>query len=238
VLRGDLGVWTRLGTARLAAWLTRAVVHDSTLVQNVSDEALAALVQPFQSGFTEAAAAMEWAERPFELAGAVAQRFGRASYRATSWSASGTWWFASRLGLMGGAGRYPPDLAQAHPGGRYVSAALRVALRSTRPVPPVAAGERVSGARVRMLGVEAGRFVLVLRANAARLVEVAGDFTDWQPVALIEGPKGWWSLMTPLAPGTYRLNVRLDGGAWQVPADLAAERDDFSGLVGILIVGG
>ncbi|OGT95496.1 MAG: hypothetical protein A3I79_01580 [Gemmatimonadetes bacterium RIFCSPLOWO2_02_FULL_71_11] len=80
--------------------------------------------------------------------------------------------------------------------------------------------------------------MLRVRALGARVVEVAGDFTDWQAVPLVADADGTWSLAEPLGPGTYRLNLRVDGGAWSVPAGLAAERDDFNGVVGILVVGG
>ncbi len=248
VLRGDAGGWARLGPGRIALSLTRAVVHDSVLRSGaffLDTVALDSVVQvrdmlyrSVTSGYTEAATSVEWSAGSLELAASVARRFGRRDYQATAWNVSGTVWVSPRIGVIAGAGRYPPDLAQAHPGGRYLTLAMRLALSAparSRPHPAAAAAATLSRLEV----VRAGdRFVLRVRALGARLVEVAGDFTDWQAVPLVADAHGTWSLAEPLGPGTYRLNVRVDGGAWSVPAGLAAERDDFNGVVGILVLGG
>jgi 1,4-alpha-glucan branching enzyme len=73
-------------------------------------------------------------------------------------------------------------------------------------------------------------------APDARRVEIAGDFTDWQPVPMERVPAGRWRFDVRLAPGVHQLNVRVDGGAWEVPAGLASLRDEFSGGVGLLVV--
>ena len=59
-----------------------------------------------------------------------------------------------------------------------------------------------------------------------------GEFTDWRPVALHRSGSDWTATLT-VAPGTYRMNVRIDGGAWAVPPGVTALEDDF-GVVGIL----
>jgi hypothetical protein len=45
-----------------------------------------------------------------------------------------------------------------------------------------------------------------------------------------------WVLTGQLPRGTRRLTVRADGGAWRVPANLAAADDDFGSQVGLLVV--
>lgn len=68
-------------------------------------------------------------------------------------------------------------------------------------------------------------------------MEVEGDFTDWQPVALSPDASSTWTLPTPLAPGTYRFSIRIDGGEWIVPASVTKVRDEFGpGDVGLLTV--
>jgi hypothetical protein len=74
-----------------------------------------------------------------------------------------------------------------------------------------------------------------LRLAGATRVELMADFTDWQPMEL-EGRGGVWERAVPLAPGTYRLLIRIDGGEWVAPPGLAVVDDDFGGKVGLLVV--
>jgi hypothetical protein len=45
-----------------------------------------------------------------------------------------------------------------------------------------------------------------------------------------------WELNAPLPSGTRRLTIRIDGGAWRVPANLAGADDEFGSRVGLLVV--
>jgi hypothetical protein len=45
-----------------------------------------------------------------------------------------------------------------------------------------------------------------------------------------------FALAVPRTHGLYRIDVRVDGGAWTVPPGLAAVPDDFGGEVGLLVV--
>jgi 1,4-alpha-glucan branching enzyme len=75
-----------------------------------------------------------------------------------------------------------------------------------------------------------------LTAARARRVDVSGDFTAWKPLALSRGIDGQWTLLVALAPGTHRLNVRLDDGSWIAPPGLTTMSDDFAGEVGVLVI--
>ncbi|MGE0552617.1 MAG: glycogen-binding domain-containing protein [Gemmatimonadales bacterium] len=70
----------------------------------------------------------------------------------------------------------------------------------------------------------------------ADLVEVNGDFSDWQPRALIRVGPGRFQTRIVLPVGVHHLNIRYDGGPWQVPPGLASSDDGFGGRAGILIV--
>jgi hypothetical protein len=67
-------------------------------------------------------------------------------------------------------------------------------------------------------------------------VELNGDFTGWQPIALSSRADDSWTVTLPLAPGTYQLNVRIDGGPWVVPAGILPVSDEFGGRVGVLVI--
>jgi len=77
---------------------------------------------------------------------------------------------------------------------------------------------------------------LSLRIPGARHVEIAGDFTEWSPVTLSQERGDTWAVSVPLAPGVYRLNVRVDDGAWMPPPGVSRTVDAYEGTVGVLVV--
>ncbi len=81
-----------------------------------------------------------------------------------------------------------------------------------------------------------GTVRVVVRTSAAATVEVAGDFTDWQPVALRRAGEDMWEHVLRISSGVHRLNVRIDGGKWTAPAGTSRVEDEFGGEVGIVAV--
>ena len=77
---------------------------------------------------------------------------------------------------------------------------------------------------------------LVVHVADAIRVEVAGDFTDWQPLALSRAGGGIWEVVLPITSGVHRIDVRIDGAAWIVPAGATRAPDDYGGDVGIFVV--
>ncbi len=234
--RWDGGFWVRGPHARVSLALARGQSFDTVVV--VPDT----VPSRIRSDYTEAAFSMDWASGPFEVAGGVARRVRSFPGAQTSWQVSGTYWLMPYLAVIAGSGRFTPDLWQAHPGGQYLTLSLRVGLQ-----PAVRARMRArSGGVVTLPGVDGfeateagpGQWLIRVRAPLAQLVEVAGDFTDWTPVRLVPAGDGSWTALVPLVPGTYRMNLRVDGGAWAVPPGMGAAEDEFSGRVGVLIVSG
>ena len=229
-MQGELGAWARLGDAVLVATVSPAALGDSLR-------------------YTDAIGSAQWARGPLEGALSLGTRTGDRTARADrrTWAdASATLWLASRLAVTASAGTYPLDPTQGFPGGRYASLALRLA---ARPRQPSAATERDTARGARDVAPDTAAVALAVapgntaatravrvHAPAASRVELAGDFTDWQPSALTRGADGWWTIELPLRPGTHQLNVRLDGGAWVVPQGATALADEFGGTVGIVYV--
>lgn len=162
-----------------------------------------------------------------------------------AWGAvTAAWWLNDHLAMTAGGGEYPADYAQGLAGGRYVTAGIRVAtgrigrtreLGTDRRLLPLPA-ERppvVSAFQVRH---ERGQVSLRVRSAAGRSVEVMGDFTDWQAVALHPAGHDRWEIALPIAPGVHRFNVRVDGGRWGVPPAVTVVADEFNGSVGIVVV--
>jgi hypothetical protein len=147
------------------------------------------------------------------------------------------------------AGRYPTDPLSGSVAGRYVSGGMRLrvarpARLASRTTLPSASrhstpqdGDPVAGVRLEVLSRPDGAVRVVLyTSDSAASVELAGDFTDWEPRPLRRITDGMWETVLPITSGLHRLNVRIDGRAWIVPAGLTRAADDFGDEVGILAV--
>lgn len=221
-------------------------------------------VQPTRVGATryaDAVAGARWQGSLGELAVSSGYR-ARANDSlpgVRAWGeASVTVWLNTRLAVVGGAGVFPFEPVQGLPGGRYASAGLRVAQRRPAVSDPTLRAELTlpyevrrlhTGARADLFDVgdnDDGSRTLRLRVPGAHRVELMGDFTAWTPVPLtrLGAPVGGrdaaavdvWAVTVVLSPGVHRVNVRVDGGAWQAPPGLSVMRDDFGGSVGLLVV--
>ena len=100
--------------------------------------------------------------------------------------------------------------------------------RLPRGVRPTAAAFQVEEDR--------GARRLRVRVPGARSVELAGDFTNWQPIALRQGDTDEWEVTLPIAPGVHRIAIRVDGDGWTTPPGVAAVADEFQGTVGVIVV--
>jgi hypothetical protein len=182
----------------------------------------------------------------FELDGVLGRRGGAARAMGvndpTGWgSVSASLRVSARMAIVASGGTYPLDLLQGFPSGRFVSMGVRLTGPGSGPSPEFARSttdlerDRLLRAGVGALGVRRvaqDRYELRLRASGAARMEVTGDLTGWEPVAMRAGPDGWWSIVLDGAPGTYELTVRRDGGAWVVPPGLLERRDEFGGVAG------
>lgn len=151
-------------------------------------------------------------------------------------------WITPRAAFGVSAGRALSDLARGLPEARYASVSLRVRWKD---VPRAASTRRrphrpmVRGAAPDVLverHAAGGAMLRVLAGRSTRRLEVAGTFTAWEPVVLTREGEGLWMLPTLLPSGPHRLMVRVDGGAWQPPANLPSLDDELGGRVGIITV--
>jgi hypothetical protein len=155
-----------------------------------------------------------------------------------------------RIAIALSGGSYPSDPVRRVLAARYVTAGLRLAIVPPSATPiPLLTSTALTAARARLvsgstnagaprLEIESSGEVRMLRVHAegAASVEIMADFTDWQPVALGRVGGDSWEIRLPLAPGVHRLNVRLDGGEWVVPAGARPEPGEFGGAVGVIVL--
>jgi hypothetical protein len=123
---------------------------------------------------------------------------------------------------------------------------VRVASRASRVVeagrrgdvrrPYDVGGRRADGLAFSIAEGERGMRIVRVVAAGARTVELMGDFTSWEPIALIAEEGGVWVARLDIAPGVHRVNIRIDGGEWIAPPGLSSVADDFGGQVGVFVV--
>lgn len=154
---------------------------------------------------------------------------------------------SSRISLALGGGSYPSDPLRRVLGARYINAGCRLALigadRSPAlPMPAAVAAVRTntnveSTSRGQLELARVGsQHALHVHVADATSVELMGDFTDWQTLPLARIGEGIWEIQLKLEPGVHRLNIRIDGGRWLVPAGARPEQDEFGGVVGVVVV--
>ncbi|MGH7720774.1 MAG: glycogen-binding domain-containing protein [Gemmatimonadaceae bacterium] len=239
MLRADAGVWARFGDALLRVSLASTTFADSapTGVPPLNPPPGSAPYRRFTSSYSDADLGLEWARGRLSLDASVGRRFGARVAELSSWSVGGAVRLTNHMALLAATGSYAPDLTQRLPGGRYATVALRLSLLDASTIAADAASPAVALAFETRRG-EDGGYTFSVHAPRARRVELMGDFTDWRPVALARGGGGLWAVTLPVAPGTHRVNVRVNGGSWLVPPGATAVKDEFNGLVGVIIVGG
>lgn len=224
VVQGDFGAWMRLGQVQIVAAVTPSAVGDSLR-------------------YTDTQGALRWDARRVELTLGIGARSGDVLTRGASiWgSVAAVVWLTPHIGLVATGGTYPVDYTQGYPAGRFVSVALRF---GGRPNPAALLAPHIQGAakrrdvgtrpRLEIASPPNGPRVLRVHAPTARSVELMGDFTGWEPVALTRGAGGWWTTFVSITRGTHQLNVRVDGGKWDVPAGTLESVDEFGARVGVL----
>ena len=175
---------------------------------------------------------------PVALRLTAGQRFGGETRGTRQWlfgEAQIPVWSRFGIVLAGGVRPERADLAQR--GGRFAQLGLRMDVRPapkapSDPVPPADAGLAAPA----VVPIEPDVYLVRLRVSGARRVELKGDLTDWEIVALrraTQDPDVWEATFHKPA-GIYHVNIRVDGGEWVVPPGLVAVPDRFGGTVGVL----
>ena len=103
-----------------------------------------------------------------------------------------------------------------------------------RPTPPPHV--RPVASAFRLEPSAPGSYRVIIRATGARTIELSGDFDAWKPIGMEQTAPDVWETTLALPPGTYRVNVRVNGDRWTAPPGLPATEDEFNGTVGLLVV--
>ncbi len=223
-----VGVWTRRAEVTVAASATRSTVGDTA--------------------YSDVGSTLHARRGRVEVDGSLAARvWSRGAGHGVYGEASATYTLGERTALFVSGGRYPTDPVSGSVAGRYASAGLRLrtalprprAIRDPKPLSRSPAnGDGGAGfiARLEIQPAPDGTVRVVVHAPTAATVELAGDFTDWQPVTLRRTGEDMWERVLRIPSGVHRINVRIDGGTWTAPAGTTRAEDEFGGEVGIVAV--
>ena len=225
---GDIGAWIAAGRASLAGTVLPTTVG--------SDE---------QYLDAELAGRAAWTR--FEvIAGAGRRWWSSGDEREDeSWASLALEMrVVQRVAFTAAVGSFPTDPARGFRDGDYLQFGVRVgpprnvaldawALREAYRMRPPLVAPVVTGFEVR---TSLAMRVLRIAAPAASTIEIAGDFTDWEPMPLVRGADGAWQFERVIGAGTHRFNVRVNAGAWGVPPGVPTMHDDFGGVVALLIL--
>ena len=243
VIRADAGAWAHLwdATARLTASHNSVETGTRTVMASLNMEALSATALDTSISiatvrYVDAEASVAWARGRVALDAAAGRRLVQGGTRTNTWLLGGSVALTERLALVAAAGTSAFDIAQGLPGGRYATIALRVTTR------PGGALEMHSRSRATAHDLETwreedGTVLLVVHAPRARRVELMGDFTDWRPVVMQREADGHFAARVRLPAGSYRINVRVDGGTWMAPPGTTPVADEYNGAAGLLVIG-
>lgn len=196
------------------------------------------------SAYTDVEGATHAVRGRFSFDGSLGARvWSRGGGHGVYGEASGAFAVGAWASLVLTGGRYPTDPTRGTVAGKYLTLSLRLTALPRPRRPPPSPGPTLHHSPPSVDDPPAATAELqrdggfVIYAAGASRVEIEGDFTDWDPVSLMAGDLYAWKLPTALPPGTYRFSVRIDGGAWFVPAGITKVPDEFGpGVVGLLTV--
>jgi hypothetical protein len=242
--RSEFGGSARLGAVHLEFSLANTTVDRALLFGQTDGRGDSLASGPPAAGesrvegvaLTDAVLSGRWRIRSLDFDASLGRRFSRNTAETTIWGLSASRGITPSLALVAAAGRAGSDPVTSVPGARYFALGLRLKVGSQVMAPLPATAARTATAPFRIgPAVAAGREILI-QAAGARAVELAGDFTDWKPVALQRWGEDGWRALLRISPGLHRLAIRIDGGAWQAPPGTRPIASEFGGEVAEVVV--
>ncbi len=185
---------------------------------------------------TDAVLSGRWRISSLDFDASLGRRFSRSTAETTIWGLSASRSISPSLALVAAAGRAGSDPVTSVPGARYFALGIRLKVGSQVMAPLPVAAARTATAPFRIGPAVAAVREIVIEAADARAVELAGDFTDWKPVALQPWGEAGWRAQLPISPGLHRLAIRIDGGAWRAPSGTRPITSEFGGEVAEVVV--
>lgn len=244
--RSEFGGSARVGSVLLEFSVANTTVDRSLMFgpldPRTGEDTLAS--NPLPSGqkrvdriaLTDAVLSGRWRISSLDFDASFGRRFSRSTAETTIWGVSASRGISPSLALVAAAGRAGSDPVTSVPGARYFALGLRLKVGSPILAPLPAASARTTSAPFQVGPAVGAAREIVVQAADARAVELAGDFTDWKPVALQRWGENGWRALLPILPGLHRLAIRIDGGAWRAPPGTRPITSEFGGEVAEIVV--
>lgn len=228
----DAGVWQRFGMLYLSGALTHFTSADWPLLF-----ASGAFTTPDDDRFRllDKMLTVQVRNGPhdFTLNFIARDGLGATVARNRTLTASGTLQLTERFAILGSGGRQLADPLRGLPQADLVTFSGRVSF-GPKPL-PVMQRSVIAEAGVVAFAGGGGELIVRVLAVESMLVEVAGDFSDWEPLEM-EREGSFWVARTRLSSGKHRVAVRVNLGPWRAPRNLARVRDDYGGEAGLVVV--
>ncbi len=228
----DAGVWKRMDFFYISGSIVRQATTDIPLLvaSGVPADPDLETLRLFDAQF-----AMQARNGPHEFTLSWTTRRGIqwTDARFNALSASGVLQLTERVALLAGGGRQLADPLRGLPQADVLTLAGRVSL-GPKPL-PVMQRSVIAAAQVDPFEGGGGELSVRVFATDTLVVEIAGDFSDWQPVPL-EREGTFFVARVRLPPGKYRVAVRVNLGVWRAPRNLARVRDDYGGEAGLVVI--
>ena len=142
----------------------------------------------------------------------------------------------ARVQLVGSFGVFPsnPEIGALH--ARLLTVGVHVALRSQSHA-GTTRSDLLASANIRVAKTGAhDEHAIFIREPNATTVELMGDFTQWAPVALTRVSGSEWRGDFDVPAGAHRIDIRVNGRAWQPLAGMPQVADDFGGSSSLLVI--
>jgi hypothetical protein len=239
------GTWRRVGRAVFTTSFTTSASGGSSDFQNLGannpgtgntgSDTLPRTGNVPARHYADVESTVYWSRGPLALDGLIGTRVSTSYGQRSTWGhAQASWALGEQFALVAGGGSRASEPAIGRLGGNYFSFGVRLA-----SAPWIAhALHRGARSTASSFGVraEGATRIIYVHAPAARTIELMADFTDWQPVAMRHASNDEWQLAMPIAPGSHRVNIRVDGGEWSAPPGAGTVQDEFNGVVGLVVV--
>jgi hypothetical protein len=243
LFRADVGAWAQIGDATVRVTAAHNTVRTSTTsvtdAPNVLAEVNSTRTTVESKGtarYLDTEAHVAWSRARVAVDAAAGRRATRDGARTNTWLVGASVLLTERFAVVGATGVNAFDVAQGLPGGRYATISLRVTTRAGSAL-ELRSRSRASARDLETWREQDGTVLLVVHAPRARRVEVMGDFTDWRPLVMRREADDHFTARIRLPAGSYRLNVRVDGGLWTAPPGTTPVADDYNGAAGLLVIG-
>jgi hypothetical protein len=179
---------------------------------------------------------LHWSAGRFALDGVFGTRYAATNQPNETWGQiQSAVSLAPDLALIASTGVRPSSAAYGIARSRFVELGVRVSPGALRR-PRLARGVRPTAAAFQVDEADHGARRLRIHVPGARSVELAGDFTSWQPIPLTRANMDEWEVTLAISSGMHRVAIRIDGDKWTTPPGIAAVADEFQGTVGVIVV--